>query len=216
MLQAINEGLRRGECGGTSRSFYTAKTTSRTSARIFRLTRPASRRSSATNACSTPRFPRMALVGAGLGRRSPGLRPVVELQFAPIFLSRGRRSRAESRHVALWAWRRVPDSARHSTAPPARPHRSRAWRMSRGVFHARARTQDSFRLRRPRTRRVCSRARFATTTPVLFFEHKLLYRDQGRSSRGRRLSRAASARPRFAARVMRSRWSRFPRWSRRL
>ena len=160
-------------CATTSRCSAWARTSARSAARSRSPT--ASSRSSAPTACGTRRWPRSAIVGTAVGAALEGLRPVCEMQFADFIACgfdqlvnvaakmhyRQGLGRADGRAPALG--RRLL----RRPVPLAEP---------RGVVPAGARTEGRGAVDGARTRRGCSPAAIRDPNPVVYMEHKHLYR----------------------------------------
>ena len=142
------------------------------------------------------------IVGASIGAAVNGLRPVAEIQFAdfifPAFnqiVSEAARMRYRSNNGFG-----VPDDD-PGAVRRRRPRRALPLAVGRGVLHPRARASRSSCRRRRTTPAGLLRSSIRDDDPVLFFEHKKMYRSVRGEVPDTRLHRAARARPRSPTRA---------------
>ena len=163
-------------------------------------------RALARSACSTRRSPRAARSASPSARRSSAIRPVVEMQFAD-FVSCGFNQLVNVAAKLYYRFERaLPDRG-----PPAlgRRRRRRAVPLAepRGLVRPHRRPQGRLPGDRARRQGACMKAAIRDPNPVIFCEHKFLYRRIKERAAGGRRSWSSSARRGSRARAATSRWS---------
>ena len=116
-----------------------------------------------------------AIVGGATGAAMMGMRPVAEMQFAD-FVSCALGPPRHRRGEAALARRHAGADRRPAARPAAASPAGRSTRRTRSRRSRTSPASSASARRRPRTRRGCSISAIEDPNPVLFFEHKHLYR----------------------------------------